>query len=96
MSFPVQTSNLNGKPKRLIGIGERYDFRSETSTLILGKIDIYSESVVSQPLSEIEITDIEASEREFLSGQAEVYDNAEDLIAALHAERRRFQEENRE
>ena len=96
MSFPIQTSNLNGKPKRLIGIGERYGVHSESSTLVLEKIVTYSESVVSQPLSKIEIVDIEASEREFLSRQAEIYDNAEDLITALHAERRRFQEENRE
>ena len=95
MSLQIQTANVNGKPKR-IGIREHYGFEEYSSTFNLEEIVTHSDSVVSQPLSEIEIADIEASEREFLSGQTEIYENAEDLISALHAERRRFQEENTE
>jgi len=46
---------------------------------------------VSPPLSEIELADIRVSEREFSSGKAKIYENAEGLIRDLRTARSKFQ-----
>lgn len=44
----------------------------------------------SPPLSKIELADIEIGEREIASGKLKTYNNIEDFIKDLHAERLKF------
>lgn len=91
--FPPQTPDLNGKPNRIL----IRDWYSGPETSIPPATHIPPmDSAVSPPLSGFELRDIEASEREFSSGEVTVYENAEDLIEDLRAARRRFQRERRE
>ena len=49
--------------------------------------------IISPPLSNLELDDIDASEKEFSSNKVEIYKTPNDLIHALHSYRRRFQNE---
>jgi hypothetical protein len=54
---------------------------------------IAMDSTLSPPLSDSELADIQVAEAEFSSGQAETYENPQDLINALHASRERYRRE---
>ena len=49
----------------------------------------------SPALSSVEKKDIAESEKEFAAQSVEVYDNASDLLDALHAEREKAQSDKR-
>lgn len=53
------------------------------------------DTLISPPLSAIELADIAASETEFSAEEVRVYNNVNDLINELRAERLRFQREHR-
>lgn len=91
--FPPQTTDLNGKPRRI----SVRDWYSGTETSIPPATRIPPmDSAVSPPLSDIEVADIEASESEFSTEEVRIYENVESLICELRATRERFQRESRE
>lgn len=90
-----QTTDLNGLPHRII-FGEIYRRGEETSIQPMQSLVSPMDSAISPPLSDIEIADIEASEREFSAQEVRIYENVENFICELRAARSRFQRESRE
>jgi hypothetical protein len=86
--FPPQSSDLNGVPFH-IHMPDYIEPRMTTLPSAVLDLAPPMTSSESPELSVSEITDIQASEQEFASGQAETYDNPQDLISALHASRER-------
>jgi len=91
-----QNASLNGIPYRIQTPRHFLPASIESSAQIRGLLFSTIDSPVSPPLSDIELEDIEASEREFLTMRARVFENAEEFINELHAERLRFIRENEE
>jgi len=90
-----QTTNLNGSLNR-IALREVYGIHVETAVKSLEHLVPIPDSAVNPPLSEIELADIVVAEREFASGETEIFDDAESFIVSLHATRRRQQQGNQE
>jgi len=89
-SWTDQSTDIDGVLSR-IAFRERYssDFESVVTEPLI--FPVAMDSVLSPPLSESELADIQVGEEEFSSGQTETYENAQDLINALHAARERYQ-----
>jgi hypothetical protein len=85
--FPVQRTDMNGKLSHIC-VPEGNYIRATMAALQPETLRFYeTSSTESSALSPSEITEIEESEREFANQNTEVYDNATDLINALHKER---------
>ena len=92
-SWADQTADIdNGVLSRIV-LRERYD--SDFGSAVLESLvrPIVMDSTFSPQLSDSELADIQAAEAEFSSGQAETYENPQDLINALHASRERYKRE---
>lgn len=88
-------------PFRIIMEKKSYNFKIDGPVYtipqvqrFLPSIDLFDSSF-SPPLSESELIDIEASEREFASGGGRTYNNADDFINDLELSRMKFQREER-
>jgi len=90
-----QTADLNGLHPHLVHV-EKYP--PNLGTPDQGQISIIQpmDTLMSPPLSSIELADLQASETEFSTGETRVYNNIDDLLRTLHTERSRFRNENRE
>jgi hypothetical protein len=86
--FPPQTSDLNGVPFH-IHIPDYIEPRMTTLRPERLELTPPQTSSESPELSEYEIADIQASEKEFASGHNRIYESAQDLIASLHTARER-------
>ncbi len=93
--YAPQSADLNGLPSR-IALDVQYRFGGMSSTLPIGEIIGDEDSLISPPLSKVEIADIEESEREFSSGKIPVFDDSESLINDLHTARSKLRREGRE
>jgi hypothetical protein len=92
--FPSQSADLNGVPFHIRVPKEEY-IEAKMNSLQPESLHFYPmTSTESPPLSALEITDIEESEREFSSRSSQVYNNVTDLISALRSERAKCQNEN--
>ena len=69
--------------------GTEFEFKQDDDVLVLKPI--LAQRVKSPPLSDSEKLEIEESEREFATHSSKVYDNANDLLDALHTERKKAQ-----
>jgi bifunctional DNA-binding transcriptional regulator/antitoxin component of YhaV-PrlF toxin-antitoxin module len=69
--------------------GTEFELKQDDGVLVLKPILPKKSGVKSPPLSASEKIEIEESEKEFATQTTQVYDNASDLIDALHAERER-------
>lgn len=87
-----QSLDLDGALSR-ISLIEQYALNLEATVSRSLSIAPVMDSAFSPPLSEIEIADIDASEAELSSDNVRVYENADDMIRALHEMRARLQEE---
>jgi len=87
-----QTSDVDSEVTRIV-LRERYspDFESVVTKPLV--FPIVMDSALSPPLSEIELADVRVAEEEFLSGQSEIYEDAQDLINSLHTARERYKRE---
>jgi hypothetical protein len=74
-------------------IRERYGQNGESAVKETLIFPVTMDAALSPPLSETELTDLQIAEQEFASGQAETYENAQDLITALHSARERYRRE---
>ena len=72
--------------------GTEFELKQDDGVLVLKPI-LPKKSMVKSPtlLSASEKMEIEESEREFAGQTTQVYDNASDLLDALHAEREKVQ-----
>lgn len=93
-SWHIQTADLNGIPSRIV-LREHYPTELGALIPLSQHFVLDLNSAISPPLSQFELADIEASEREFSTDGVRTYDSVEDLVNALHASRSRFQRENR-
>jgi len=89
-----QTSNIDGTLSRII-MSECYAPNLESAIQELRIFPVIMDSSLSPPLSEFEMEDIHVAEAEFTLGNTETYENAQDLITALHASRERYKREAR-
>lgn len=87
-----QSPGLDGALSR-ISLTEQYALNLEAAISRFPSIAPFMDSAFSPPLSEIELTDIDASEAELSSDSVRIYENADDMIRALHEMRARFREE---
>ena len=65
--------------------GTEFELKQDDGVLVLKPILPKKSMVKSPPLSASEKMEIEESEREFAGQTTQVYDNASDLLDALHA-----------
>lgn len=94
--FPLQSADLNGTPFH-IRVPEDDYIKAKMSSLQPESLHFYPITSTDSPqLSASEIAEIEESEREFSTQNPQVYDNATDLINALHQERTECNRENTE
>ena len=86
--FPLQSTDINGTPFHIcVPEGGEY-IKAKMISLQPESLHFYSmTSAESPPLSTREIAEIEESEREFSNKNSHVYENAIDLLNALHSER---------
>jgi bifunctional DNA-binding transcriptional regulator/antitoxin component of YhaV-PrlF toxin-antitoxin module len=66
-----------------------FELKQDNEVLVLKQILPKKSRAKSPPLSTSEKSEIEESEKEFATQTTQVYDNAPDLLNALHAERER-------
>ncbi len=71
--------------------GTEFELKQDNGVLVLKPILPKKSRVKSPPLSASEKMEIKESEREFAGQTTQVYDNASDLLDALHAERKKAQ-----
>jgi bifunctional DNA-binding transcriptional regulator/antitoxin component of YhaV-PrlF toxin-antitoxin module len=71
--------------------GTEFELKQDDGVLVLKPILPKKSRVKSPPLSASEKIEIEESEKEFTAQTTQVYDNASDLLDALHAERAKAQ-----
>lgn len=92
-SWIGQTADIGDGVLSRIVLKERYDFDfgSVVPEPLICQTDM--DSTLSPPLSDSELADIQVAEAEFSSGQAETYENPQDLINALHTSRERYRRE---
>ncbi len=90
--YHEMTSDLGGTLHRIV-VKEDYLAKSLSSIPASILATLSMDSTFSPPLSRFECSDIEASEREFASGEARIYDSARDLINALHESRARARDQ---
>jgi bifunctional DNA-binding transcriptional regulator/antitoxin component of YhaV-PrlF toxin-antitoxin module len=69
--------------------GTEFELKQDNEVLVLKQILPKKSKVKSPPLSASEKMEIEESEKEFATQTTKVYDNASDLLNALHTERKR-------
>ena len=67
--------------------GTEFELKQDDDVLVLKPILPKKSRTRSPPLSASEKSEIEESEKEFANQTTQVYDNASDLLNALHAER---------
>ena len=85
--FPLQSADINGTPFHICVPEDEY-IKAKMSSLPPESLHLYPMTSTDSPLlSASEIAEIEESEREFSSQNCQVYDNATELINALHLER---------
>lgn len=95
-SFPFQSADVNGTPFHIC-VPEGAYIKAKTSSLPPESLHFYPMTSTHSPLlSASEIAEIEESEREFSNQNPQVYDNATDLINALHLERSECKRANAE
>ena len=71
--------------------GTEFELKQDNDVLVLKPILPKKSKVKSSPLSASEKREIEESEAEFATQSSTVYENASDLISALHTEREKSQ-----
>jgi bifunctional DNA-binding transcriptional regulator/antitoxin component of YhaV-PrlF toxin-antitoxin module len=71
--------------------GTEFDLKQDGGILVLKPIARKRRTIRSPPLFASEIAEIEEGEREIAAGTSQVYDNASDLLNALHVEREKAQ-----
>ena len=85
--FPLQSTDINSTLFHICVPKDGY-IKSKMSSLQPESLHFYPmTSTESPPLSTHEIAEIEESEKEFSSKNSQVYENAIDLLNALHSER---------
>jgi hypothetical protein len=85
--FPFQSADINGKLFHICVPEDNY-IKTKMSSVPPESLHLYPMTSTDSPvLSASELAEIEESEREFSSQRSKVYDNANDLINALHLER---------
>ncbi len=92
-SWTDQTADIDDGVLSRIVLRERYDFDFGSAVPESFTRPIAMDGTLSLPLSDSELADIQVAEAEFSSGQAETYENPQDLINALHASRERYRRE---
>jgi hypothetical protein len=75
---------------------EAYRLREESSAVVPMFFDSVNDSMISAPLSDSEISDLEESNREYIEGRLEVFDNIEDFFRDLGESRNGYLEEPQE
>ena len=91
--FPIQSTNLNDTPFHICIPKDEYT-KTKMSSLQPKTLHFYPMTSTESPqLSAFEIAEIEESEKEFSKKTSKIYDNATDLINALHVERSRSKSE---
>ena len=94
--FPFQSADINGTPFHIC-VPEGEYIKAKMASLPPESLHFYPMTSTESPLlSASEIAEIEESEKEFSSQNSQIYDNATDLINALHLERSRCERENAE
>lgn len=92
--FPFQSAGMNGKPFHICVPEDEY-VRAKMSSLKPESLRFYPMTSTESPqLTAYEIAEIDESEKEFSSKTSQVYDNATDLLNALHLERSECKREN--
>lgn len=71
--------------------GTEFELKQDDDVLVLKQILPKKSKIKSPALSASERMEIEESEKEFATQTTQVYDNASDLLNALHAEREKAQ-----
>jgi hypothetical protein len=86
------TSDVDDALSRIV-LREDYlsDFESVRTSEVIFPVTM--DSALSPPLSESELADIQAAEEEFTCGHIITYENAQDLINALHVARERYKQQ---
>ena len=82
VQIPLQTRKKLG-----LQSGVEFELEQDDNALVLKPILPKKSRVNSPPLSALEKREIGESEREFATQKTQVYDNAADLLDALHSER---------
>ena len=75
--------------------GTEFELKQGNDVLVLKPIRPKKPKAKSPPLSASEKREIEESEKEFATENTQVYDNASDLLHALHAERQEHKAKKR-
>ncbi len=82
---------LEALKKLWLKSGTEFELKQDDGVLVLKPILPKKSRIKSPLLSASEKMEIEESEREFAGQTTQVYDNASDLLDALHAERKKTQ-----
>jgi len=82
VQIPLQTRKKLG-----LQSGAEFELKQDDNVLVLKPIPSKKSKVNSPPLSASEKKEIEESKREFATQKTRIYDNAAELLDALHGER---------
>jgi len=94
--FPFQSADINGTPFHIC-VPENDYIKARMSSVPPESLHLYPMTSTDSPvLSASELAEIEESEIEFSNKNSKVYDNAKDLINALHLKRSERKRENAE